>query len=97
VETMRRVRSRYVAEVLDADVTGEFPYIVTQFVSGPTLAEMVRRRGPMPGPAPARLRDSGSADRDPRGGRGAPRPEAGQRHARRRPPDRHRLRHRPGG
>jgi serine/threonine protein kinase len=55
VETMRRVRSRYVAEVLDADVTGEFPYIVTQFVSGPTLAEMVRRRGPMPGPGLRRL------------------------------------------
>src|ERR1700759_1251567 len=42
VETMRRVRSPYVAEVLDADVTGEFPYIVTRFVTGPTLDEMVR-------------------------------------------------------
>ena len=55
VETMRRVRSRYVAEVLDADVTGEFPYIVTQYVSGPTLEEMVRSRGPMPGPGLRRL------------------------------------------
>ena len=44
VETMRRVRSPYVAEVLDADVTGEFPYIVTRFVAGPTLDEMVRTR-----------------------------------------------------
>ena len=42
VETMRRVRSPYVAEVLDADVTGEYPYIVTRFVAGPTLDEMVR-------------------------------------------------------
>jgi serine/threonine protein kinase len=50
VETMRRVHSPYVAEVLDADVSGEFPYIVTRFVSGPTLDEMVRRRGPLPGP-----------------------------------------------
>src|SRR5580700_8726719 len=35
VETMRRVRSAFVAEVLDADVTGEFPYIVTRYVPGP--------------------------------------------------------------
>ena len=47
VETMRRVRSPYVAEVLDADVTGEYPYIVTRYVSGPTLDELVRRQGPL--------------------------------------------------
>jgi Protein kinase domain len=47
VETMRRVRSPYVAEVLDADVAGEFPYIVTRFVPGPTLEQLVRARGPM--------------------------------------------------
>jgi serine/threonine protein kinase len=55
VETMRRVRSPYVAEVLDADVTGDFPYIVTRFVSGPTLDEMVRTRGPLSGPGLRRL------------------------------------------
>ncbi len=55
VETMRRVRSPYVAEVLDADVTGEFPYIVTRFVSGPTLEEMVRGHGPLPAPGLRRL------------------------------------------
>jgi hypothetical protein len=49
VETMRRVRSPYVAEVLDADVAGEYPYIVTRYVSGPTLDEMVRGRGPLSG------------------------------------------------
>ncbi|MBV9450523.1 MAG: serine/threonine protein kinase [Streptosporangiaceae bacterium] len=47
VETMRRVHSPYVAEVLDADVTGEFPYIVTRYVPGPTLDELVRRQGPL--------------------------------------------------
>ena len=52
---MRRVRSPYVAEVLDADVTGEFPYIVTRFVAGPTLEELVRARGPMPAPGLRRL------------------------------------------
>jgi serine/threonine protein kinase len=55
VETMRRVRSPYVAEVLDADVTGEFPYIVTRFVTGPTLDEMVRTRGPLSGAGLRRL------------------------------------------
>src|SRR5256884_8190270 len=55
VETRRRVRSPYVAEVLDADVAGEFPYIVTRFVSGPTLDEMVRTRGPLSGPGLRRL------------------------------------------
>ena len=55
VETMRRVRSPYVAEVLDADVTGEFPYIVTRYVAGPTLEEMVRSHGPLPAPGLRRL------------------------------------------
>jgi hypothetical protein len=55
VETMRRVRSPFVAEVLDADVTGEFPYIVTRYVSGPTLEAMVRSRGPLSGPGLRRL------------------------------------------
>jgi len=47
VETMRRVRSPYVAEVIDADVTGEFPYVVTRYVPGPTLEESIRQRGPL--------------------------------------------------
>src|ERR1700759_4320209 len=55
VETMRRVRSPYVAEVLAADVTGAFPYIVTRVVTGPTLDEMVRTRGPLSGPGLRRL------------------------------------------
>jgi hypothetical protein len=41
------VRSPYVAEVLDADVTGEYPYIVTRYVAGPTLDQLVQRQGPM--------------------------------------------------
>lgn len=47
VETMRRVRSPYVAEVLDADVSGEFPYIVTRYVPGPTLEDSIQQRGPL--------------------------------------------------
>jgi hypothetical protein len=55
VETMRRVHSAFVAEVLDADVTGEFPYIVTRYVPGPTLEAMVRSRGPLSGSGLRRL------------------------------------------
>jgi predicted Ser/Thr protein kinase len=49
VETMRRVRSPYVAEVLDTDVTGETPYIVTRYVPGRTLDEVVTQEGPLSG------------------------------------------------
>ena len=48
VEAMRRVHSPFVAEVLDADVTGKFPYIVTRYVPGHTLDDMVRQHGPLP-------------------------------------------------
>jgi hypothetical protein len=49
VETMRRVRSRYVAEILDADVGGPSPYIVTRYVPGRTLEDVVRGTGPLRG------------------------------------------------
>jgi predicted Ser/Thr protein kinase len=55
VETMRRVHSRYVAEILDADVAGDSPYIVTRYVPGRTLDEVVRTDGPLRGPALRRL------------------------------------------
>ena len=55
VETMRRVRSRYVAEILDADVTGDAPYIVTRSVPGRTLEDVVRTDGPLRGQALDRL------------------------------------------
>jgi hypothetical protein len=49
VETMRRVRSPFVAEVLDADVTCEPPYIVTRYVRGRTLEQVVTEHGPLRG------------------------------------------------
>jgi serine/threonine kinase PknH len=55
VETMRRVRSRYVAEVLDADLDGDPPYIVTRYVPGLTLDDVVAGGGPLSGAALARL------------------------------------------
>jgi predicted Ser/Thr protein kinase len=51
VDTMRRVKNRYVAEVLDADVDGPAPYIVTRYVPGQTLEDKVRRDGPVRGMA----------------------------------------------
>jgi hypothetical protein len=55
VETMQRVRSPYVAEVIDADLEGDMPYIVTRYVPGRTLDEVVSETGPICGPALARL------------------------------------------
>lgn len=51
VETMRRVRSPYVADVLDADLAGDVPYIVTRYVPGRTLEQVVIDAGPLTGPA----------------------------------------------
>ena len=55
VETMQRVHSPYVAEVIDADLTGEIPYIVTRFVPGRTLDDLVTECGYLRGPALAQL------------------------------------------
>ncbi|MCT9931358.1 protein kinase [Planotetraspora sp. A-T 1434] len=46
VETMRRVRSPHIAEVVDADVTGQRPYIVTRYVPGRPLDEIIKQDGP---------------------------------------------------
>ncbi|MBN6053466.1 protein kinase [Nonomuraea sp. RK-328] len=48
VETMRRVRSPHVAEVLDAELVGGQPYVVTRFAPGRTLEETVLNEGPLP-------------------------------------------------
>ncbi|HTA08427.1 MAG TPA: protein kinase [Streptosporangiaceae bacterium] len=55
VDTMRRVRSPFVAEVVDADVEGSPPYIVTEYVAGQTLEDVVATDGPLTGQALAAL------------------------------------------
>ena len=55
VETMQRVRSPHVAEVIDADLDGDMPYIVTRFVPGRTLDDVVTEDGPLRGQALASL------------------------------------------
>src|ERR1700684_3194511 len=55
VETMRRVSSPYVAEVVDADISGNPTYIVTRFVPGQTLEDVVAAEGPVTGDGLASL------------------------------------------
>jgi len=55
VQTMQRVHSPFVAEVVDADVESSPPYIVTRYVDGRTLEDIVTQDGPLTGPALARL------------------------------------------
>lgn len=47
VTTLTRVRGARVAEVLDADVAAEPPYIVTRFVDGVPLSRWVAEHGPL--------------------------------------------------
>jgi len=55
VETMRRVSNPHVAAVLDADLNGPSPYVVTRYVAGQTLEAAVRGGGPLRGAALLRL------------------------------------------
>ncbi|WP_433500308.1 serine/threonine-protein kinase [Sphaerimonospora sp. CA-214678] len=47
VRALRRVESPYVARVLDADLAGDRPYLVMEYIEGNTLLDAVRR-GPLP-------------------------------------------------
>jgi YVTN family beta-propeller protein len=49
VELLHRARGERVAKVLDADVQVTPPFLVTEFVAGPTLAEAVGSHGPIQG------------------------------------------------
>ena len=53
--TARRVRGKFTARVLDVDVGGPRPYIVSEYVAGPSLHRRVRRRGPLGAAALDRL------------------------------------------
>src|SRR5215469_6892166 len=55
VATMRRVHSPFVAEIVDADVECNQPYIVTRYVAGQTLDNVVAAAGPLTGAALANL------------------------------------------
>ncbi|MEU6251155.1 serine/threonine-protein kinase [Streptomyces sp. NPDC047043] len=51
IRAARRVRGAYTAELIDADADGLPPWLATLYVPGPSLAEAVARRGPLPVPA----------------------------------------------
>src|SRR5689334_12278710 len=47
VNRVRQVPPFSTAEVLDADLDHDPPYLVVEFVDGPTLAKVVREEGPL--------------------------------------------------
>jgi serine/threonine protein kinase len=53
VAAARRVSGAFTAPVVDADTDSPRPWMATLFIPGPTLAEHVKRNGPMP---PGQLR-----------------------------------------
>ncbi len=48
LDALRRVRGPHLVEVLDADVEADLPYLVTRFVPGTRLDDLVSRTGPLP-------------------------------------------------
>jgi len=46
---MQRVRDLHVAELVDVDLTAETPYLVTRYVPGRTLSDIVEDQGPLAG------------------------------------------------
>ncbi|MEV2193707.1 serine/threonine-protein kinase [Streptomyces phaeochromogenes] len=51
IKAAQRVRGAYTAELIDGDADGVPPWLATLYVPGPSLAEAVARRGPLPVPA----------------------------------------------
>ncbi len=47
LDALRRVRGPHLVEVLDADVDADLPYLVTRFVPGTRLDDLVTRNGPL--------------------------------------------------
>lgn len=54
-ETVRAVRSAYIANLIDAGLDADPYWIATEYVTGPTLARAVRERGPFPAATCRRL------------------------------------------
>jgi serine/threonine protein kinase len=47
VDTLTRIRSSRVAAVVDSDIVGDRPYLVTRYVAGPSLDDVVTDEGPL--------------------------------------------------
>jgi WD40 repeat protein len=48
VAAARSVSGMFTAAVVDADVSGQVPWLATAYVAGPSLAQAVREHGPLP-------------------------------------------------
>ncbi|MFF5975631.1 serine/threonine-protein kinase [Streptomyces sp. NPDC012769] len=48
IDSVRKVGEHYTAPVLDADPEADRPWVVTGFVPGPSLEQVVREHGPLP-------------------------------------------------
>jgi hypothetical protein len=48
IQAAQRVRGLYTAELIDADPAATPPWLVTAYVQGPSLEEVIDRSGPMP-------------------------------------------------
>ncbi|MFD5617579.1 protein kinase [Streptomyces yangpuensis] len=48
IEVARRVRSPYIARLVDFDATAEVPWLATELVRGPNLADVLTTHGPLP-------------------------------------------------
>jgi hypothetical protein len=48
IQAAQRVRGLYTAELIDADPTATPPWLVTAYVSGPSLEDVIDNNGPMP-------------------------------------------------
>jgi len=55
VSVLRRIEDRRVATVIDADLDGDRPYLVTRYVPGPSLDDVVKEQGPIRGEPLLRL------------------------------------------
>ncbi|MFC5744236.1 serine/threonine-protein kinase [Actinomadura rugatobispora] len=55
LEVAKRVAPFCTAQVIDADATGDRPYIVSEYVPGPSLNQLVTEQGPLSGAALERL------------------------------------------
>jgi len=50
VSTLSRIRSPHVAEVIEADLDNDLPFLATRFVDGPSVQEVVDEHGPLDPP-----------------------------------------------
>ncbi len=55
VDTLARIDHERVAAVIDSDIFGARPYLVTRYVPGPSLDEVVAEQGPLSGDALLRV------------------------------------------